>query len=31
MQIDRIITDYVSSKDTDYAIMIDGEWSVGNA
>ena len=29
MQIDKIITDYVLSKDTDYAIMIDGEWGSG--
>lgn len=29
MQIDKIITDYVLSKDTDYAIMIDGEWGAG--
>lgn len=29
MQIDNIITDYVLSKDTDYAIMIDGEWGAG--
>ncbi len=29
MQIDKIITDYVSAKDTDYAIMIDGEWGAG--
>ena len=31
MQIDKIITDYVSSKDTDYAIMIDGEWGAGKS
>lgn len=29
MQIDKIITDYVLSKDTDYAIMIDGEGTGG--
>lgn len=29
MQIDKIISDYVSAKDTDYAIMIDGEWGAG--
>lgn len=29
MQINKIITDYVSAKDTDYAIMIDGEWGAG--
>lgn len=29
MQIDKIITDYVSANDTDYAIMIDGEWGAG--
>ena len=29
MEIDKIITDYVSAKDTDYAIMIDGEWGAG--
>lgn len=29
MQIDKIIIDYVQSKDTDYAIMIDGEWGAG--
>lgn len=29
MQIDKIITDYVLTKDTDYAIMIDGEWGAG--
>lgn len=29
MQIDKIITDYVLAKDTDYAIMIDGEWGAG--
>ena len=26
MEIDNIIKDYVNAKDTDYAIMIDGEW-----
>ena len=31
MQIDKIITDYVSTKDTDYAIMIDGEWGAGKS
>ena len=31
MQIDKIITDYVLSKDTDYAIMIDGEWGAGKS
>lgn len=31
MQIDKIITDYVSAKDTDYAIMIDGEWGAGKS
>ena len=31
MQIDRIITDYVLSKNTDYAIMIDGEWGAGKS
>lgn len=31
MQIDKIITDYVFSKDTDYAIMIDGEWGAGKS
>jgi hypothetical protein len=29
MQIDKIITDFVLAKDTDYAIMIDGEWGAG--
>lgn len=29
MQIDKIITDYVLAKETDYAIMIDGEWGAG--
>jgi len=29
MQIDKIITDYVLAKDTDYAIMLDGEWGAG--
>lgn len=29
MQIDKVIIDYVQSKDTDYAIMIDGEWGAG--
>ena len=28
-QINKIITDYVLAKDTDYAIMIDGEWGAG--
>lgn len=31
MQIDKIITDYVLSKETDYAIMIDGEWGAGKS
>ena len=31
MQIDKVITDYVLSKDTDYAIMIDGEWGAGKS
>lgn len=31
MQIDRIITDYVKSKETDFAIMIDGEWGSGKS
>ena len=31
MQIDKIIKDYVSAKDTDYAIMIDGEWGAGKS
>lgn len=31
MQIDKIIIDYVQSKDTDYAIMIDGEWGAGKS
>lgn len=31
MQIDKIITDYVLSKNTDYAIMIDGEWGTGKS
>ena len=31
MQIDRIIKDYVLSKNTDYAIMIDGEWGAGKS
>lgn len=31
MQIDKIITDYVSAIDTDYAIMIDGEWGAGKS
>ena len=31
MEIDRIITDYVNAKDTDYAIMIDGEWGSGKS
>ena len=29
MQIDKIITDYVLTPNTDYAIMIDGEWGAG--
>ena len=29
MQIDKIITDYVLTSNTDYAIMIDGEWGAG--
>lgn len=29
MQIDKIVTDYVLAKDTDYAIMVDGEWGAG--
>lgn len=29
MQIDKIVADYVSKSDTDYAIMIDGEWGAG--
>lgn len=29
MQIDKIITDYVLASNTDYAIMIDGEWGAG--
>lgn len=31
MQIDKIIKDYILSKDTDYAIMIDGEWGAGKS
>ena len=31
MQIDKIIKDYVSAKDTDYAIMIDCEWGAGKS
>ena len=31
MKIDKIITDYVFSEDTDYAIMIDGEWGAGKS
>jgi len=31
MQIDRIITDYVLAPNTDYAIMIDGEWGAGKS
>ena len=31
MNIDKIIIDYVLSKDTDYAIMIDGEWGAGKS
>jgi len=31
MQIDKVITDYVLSKDSDYAIMIDGEWGAGKS
>jgi hypothetical protein len=31
MQIDKIITEYVLSKDSDYAIMIDGEWGAGKS
>ena len=31
MQIDKIITDYVESPNTDYAIMIDGEWGAGKS
>ena len=31
MKIDKIIIDYVQSKDTDYAIMIDGEWGAGKS
>ena len=29
MQIDKIIADYVLASNTDYAIMIDGEWGAG--
>jgi hypothetical protein len=29
MQIDKIITDYVLASNTDYAIMIGGEWGAG--
>ena len=29
MQIEKIIINYVLAKDTDYAIMIDGEWGAG--
>ena len=31
MQIDKIITDYVKTPNTDYAIMIDGEWGAGKS
>ena len=31
MEIDKIIKDYVTAKDTDYAIMIDGEWGSGKS
>ena len=31
MEIDNIIKDYVNAKDTDYAIMIDGEWGSGKS
>lgn len=31
MQIDKIITEYVLAKETDYAIMIDGEWGAGKS
>ena len=31
MEIDKIIIDYVNAKDTDYAIMIDGEWGSGKS
>jgi len=31
MQIDKIITDYVTIPNTDYAIMIDGEWGAGKS
>ena len=31
MQIDKIITDYVSAMNTDFAIMIDGEWGAGKS
>ncbi len=31
MQIDSIIKDYVTAPNTDYAIMIDGEWGAGKS
>lgn len=30
-QIDDIINDYINAKDTDYAIMIDGQWGAGKS
>lgn len=31
MQISKILTDYIKSTKTDYAIMIDGEWGAGKS
>lgn len=29
--IENIINDYINAKDTDYAIMIDGQWGSGKS
>ena len=29
--IDNVILDYVKAQDTDYAIIIDGQWGVGKS
>ena len=29
--IDNVILDYVKAPDTDYAIMIDGQWGAGRS
>ena len=30
-QVDDIINDYINAEDTDYAIMIDGQWGAGKS